>query len=128
MSKKEIKFLRGIIDKGGYEYTEYSKRRLEERNITDEQVKVSIKNYDLIEFHYKDGERRVLIRGTKEFNGKNVILSLDLISRRIITLYADDVDDNHATLDFNKYRYVDKMDLISVFYDCNQYGRKLAFR
>ena len=77
---------RNTIDQHAY-------TRMKERNITKEEVYVVFKNYKVIEFQMlRDGmklDMRVLIMGRIKIKGKNLFLSISLITGRIYTVWAD---------------------------------------
>ena len=81
-------------------FNPYTWKRLKERKIAIEDVKKTILNGELIEYHYVDEERRILLRSTE-----GVCVVLDVIRGRVITAYKNDPDDKHKNLNRSKYLF-----------------------
>jgi len=108
MTKEEVKILRDRIRKSinmrrPITLTKHCKDRMNEKNIAMYDMIMVLKDYDLIEYHLKDSDERVLLRGKKDYDGKNICISYSVKEKRIITTYVNKLDDNHNTLDLNNY-------------------------
>lgn len=113
MTKEDIELLENITKRKEFKYTNYSLNRVLERNISYASVKDTIENGEIIEFHYKDGDMRVLKRNVNcTYNGFCTCVVYSLLSNSIITVYRNYHDDNHATLDSAQYTDVDLQKLI----------------
>lgn len=114
MNIKEIRKLYNLIHTHQYDYTNYSRSRLAERNICESDVKNTIKYGSIIEFHYKNGETRVLIRNIQRENHESVCVVVNLTTNVITTVYKNEFDDIHKTLHNELYDVsVDLMKYIS---------------
>jgi hypothetical protein len=98
MNIKEIRKLYNLIHTHQYEYTNYSCSRLAERNICESDVKNTIKYGTIIEFHFKNGESRVLIRNIQKVNYQSICVVVNLTTNVITTVYKNDYRDMHETL------------------------------
>lgn len=113
MNDIEKSFLNNIITEGSYKPCSHMSYKSKERVISNEEIQRAIHNYNLIEFHHKDSNR-VLIRGTVNELGCNICAVLDLKYSEIVTVYINDVKDNHYnTLDRTIYRK--SLDVASLF-------------
>lgn len=86
----------------------HCKDRMKEKRITLHDLLSVIKYYDLIEYHlreFEDGntDKRVVIRGKKDYDGNNICISYSIDRKRIVTAYVNSNEDNHSTLDLNNY-------------------------
>ena len=82
------------------QFNPYTLNRLQERKISIEEVRETILSGELIEYHYVDDERRILLR-SKE--GTCVVL--DVRRGRVITAYKNDPNDNHRSLNKSNYLF-----------------------
>ena len=82
------------------QFNPYTLYRLEERNISIDDVRETILNGELIEYHYVDDERRILLR-----NKEGTCVVLDVSRGRVITVYKNDPDDNHKDLNRSNYLF-----------------------
>lgn len=82
---------------------EHCSRRLSQRKGKLRDARDVVFNGDLIEYHYKNGSHRVLLRGTQEFRGRVMCVVFEIDTCKIITHYWNKVDDNHATIDMRAY-------------------------
>jgi hypothetical protein len=103
MTEKELKMLSNLIKDKEFTLTAYSRGRIQKRDIDENQVKRAIKDGKILEFHYKDGDIRVLIRGSTNESGNNICVVVNLRNQEIVTSYPCAYNDNHITLDMNIY-------------------------
>ena len=95
VKKFEYRSHSGIWYYGGY-VTERSKAR----DIGHAELMHAVRHGELIEWHDETGTERVLLR-----DELGICVVLDLDTRNIITVYRNNVGDNHATLDTCKYAF-----------------------
>lgn len=110
MTKWEIKRLQEAINNNQFKHTYYSYTRQHERDISDIAIQKTIKYGNIVEFHYKDGDSRVLLRGMCNTDGYSVCVVLSLSKKEIITIYKNKIMDNHDTL--HKEIYDNKIDIM----------------
>jgi hypothetical protein len=110
MTKWEVKYLQELINNNKFDYTYYSYIRLNEREIPETSVEKTIKYGNIIEFHYKDGDARVLLRGRSNVDGYSICVVLSLSKKQIITIYKNEFMDNHDTL--HNEIYNNKIDIM----------------
>lgn len=118
MTDKEIKYIRNIIDsKKLYRFTNHMLNKKKIRHIKEKDILDVFLDYDIIEFHRKGRDCRVLIRGNKVCNGKNICASIDLYTGHIVTVYANYNSDNHKKVNMNNYNLngVNLVDYIKLF-------------
>lgn len=115
MTKWEIKRIQDAINNSHFTHTEYSLQRTIGRSISELDIQRVIKFGSIIEFHYKDGDLRVLIRGTEKVNHDSVCVVVSINKKHIVTVYKNDCEDNHYTLHKEIYnRSIDLMRYLSV--------------
>lgn len=115
MTKWEVKRLQDTINNNKFDYTYYSYIRLNERNIDELSVQKTIKHGQIVEFHFKDGDARVLLRGKANVDGYSICVVLSLTKKQIITIYKNEYYDNHDTLHNELYnKKIDLMKYIKV--------------
>lgn len=113
MTKDDIEMLENATKNKVFKYTDYSLKRVLERNIGYSSVQETIENGQIVEFHYKDGDIRILKRSNHcNHRGHCTCVVYSLLSESIITVYRNDYSDNHITLDKSKYTDVDLQKLI----------------
>lgn len=113
MSPDEKVLLNNIITEGNYKPCSHMNYKSKERVISIQEIQRAIHSYNLIEFHHKSSNR-VLIRGKVDEFGYNICAVLDLKYKEIVTVYINDVKDNHYnTLDRTIYRK--SLDIASLF-------------
>lgn len=112
MSKPERSFLYGLIrNESFWMFTNYSIGRSIERIVSKSDVLSAIKKGSIVEYHNKDGEHRILIRGTELVDRKYVVcVVVEPRQHKIVTVYVNEYNDNHATLDWRSYD--SKIDII----------------
>lgn len=104
MNKSEKQIIRDFVSNGKkYNYTKHAELRKSEKNIADIEVARCISYNDIIEFHFVDDSKRVLLRGKNTENGYHVCVVVDLDTHDIITVYKNRNNDNHFTLDESEY-------------------------
>lgn len=105
MTNAEIQILYSLIRNiTDWSFTNYAFKRVDERLVSKQDAIKAIKQGSLIEYHYKDGDHRVLIRGTALIDGRYVVcVVVSPIKRKVITVYVNEYNDNHYTLDWSKY-------------------------
>jgi hypothetical protein len=93
--------------------------RSKERSFTDTQAKMAVIDGTLIEVHNeKEPDIRALMRDDK---GTCVVVSL--VSGDIITVYYNDPEDKHYTLNKGQYRWnVDLLDVLRGIRGCGGAG------
>jgi len=114
MSPGEIRFLRHEIDTMGYpQFTEYAEKRMSERNITYEQALKTMYLGKIIEVHNNDERNiRVVLRHEQEKVG--ICIVVDLFKKLIITVYKNEKEDEHLTLNWSQYEwYVDIVQFVN---------------
>lgn len=115
MTKYELRRLYQLINNNQFSYTDYSKDRLQTRKIKDSRVQNVIKFGCIIEFHYKNGDYRVLLRSVERANSQSICVVVNLTEKQIITVYQNEITDNHDTLHNEIYdNRIDIMKYIKV--------------
>ena len=117
-TEKEFRFLNSIVRGRKTQLSYHAKLRMSELNISCNKIKESLKSFNIIEFNYKEAiqEARVLLRSTKEFkldDGKfyNLCCVVSLTENDIVTLYWNLINDNHSTINVDRYQDIDIMKL-----------------
>lgn len=113
MTSKEVNFLLAYVaiqEPITFELSYHAIDRLQEKG-----KGVSAQNLiDLLTHHtiieYKElaidgkGARRVVIRGIEQVHNSNLVAVLDLTNKCIITIWLNDTNDKHATLNLKEYK------------------------
>jgi hypothetical protein len=91
-----------VVNCLGYHLTNHMKHRMKQREITPYLIKETLKKYKVIELK---SDYRVLLRSEKAFynNKYNLCMVVDLKSRNIVTAYLNNKNDNHETINSNRY-------------------------
>lgn len=114
MSNEEIDYLVDLLNDLDYlQFTNYSYGRLDALGIDEDYLTNMLHKFNdemVIEFNTgKSGyDKRVLIRDTKVvFSDKgeplNVCAVISVPTNKVITLYVNDLNDNHSTINFDYY-------------------------
>jgi hypothetical protein len=103
MTTWERRKISNIINNNEFRFNTYSWSRLRERSINKSDVYKTINNYEIIEYHFKNFQHRILIRGKEVVNNKIICVVLDLVEKTIVTVYKNDIDDIHESLHQNWY-------------------------
>lgn len=86
-----------------YKLRSHAIDKLKERGGNINNVFEALKDFNIIEFHAKEGEARLLIRGKSVLYTDNICIVIALKTKEIVTTYFNNVKDNHFTLDMTKY-------------------------
>lgn len=127
MNKKEETYLRNCLDNMAYrlEFSKHLKDKKRRNNISFSKTSISnmliFGEYDIIEYNetwidnHTELSRRVLIRGTNaedvqifrdgslQYMSCNLCVVIDFERGKIVTAYWNAVDDDHETLNPNRY-------------------------
>ena len=81
--------------------------RIIEKNIDGSRILAALKNADIIEYHLREhskeqSDKRVLLRSRDVVDNKNFCVVLSLDKNKVITVYVNNVNDTHSTLDKSK--------------------------
>ena len=107
--------LQGINTKS-VRITFHAKSRMKEKEISFRDLFGIFVNYQIIELHEKDGDVRVLLRGTKRDTlRRNTCCSYSITTNTIVTAYKNNFADNHYTLDCNNYINTDISKLLKPY-------------
>lgn len=106
LTQIETNILIHMINTKKYILCDHANVRKIDKIITDKEIQETIKNGELVELHYKNGDSRVLLRNRKSYNGKNICVVLSLSRSEIVTVYSDSANDNHRTLNWRNYTNV----------------------
>jgi len=88
------------IQRMEWELTRYAERRMLERGINELDTRNAIAHGTIIEYHVVDDAKRWLLRAA---DGTCVVV--DEVTGDVVTVYYNDPDDNHATLDRRNYMF-----------------------
>lgn len=114
MSPHEKDFIKNkILSINNWKFRPHSTHKMVERGASTMDVLESLKNFNIIEFHKKEGEVRVLIRGTSIIYNDNICVVVAPNTNEVVTAYFNDVKDNHFTLDMRQY--TKSIDVIKIF-------------
>ena len=91
-------FANGVRRNGPPVLGYHAVRKLDERNISSEQLAAALRDGDVLEIEMKNGDARLLVR-----DAVGVCVSYSLNTQRVITVYYSDPLDTHATLDTSVY-------------------------
>lgn len=83
--------------------SKYMLDRMAERGGAMEKVLDVIRNGNLIEYHVRNGKSRILMRGTRIYDGDVFCVVFELTTKKLITMYFNCADDNHSTLKEEAY-------------------------
>ena len=111
MLDSEKVLLNSLLVKDNYRIGNHAVKRGAEKIITRQATDRAIHNGSIIEYHYKDGNR-VLVRGNIDEGGFNVCCVYDCDHNTVITIYDNEVNDKHFTL--NKSLYRKKLDITGM--------------
>lgn len=91
----------------------HAKERMRKRRIYKKQIRKTLENYNVIEYHEKDFEKRgkhftdkrVVVRSKNFFGHKHrqVVVVYSLTRNVVITVWDCDINDKHETLDMTIY-------------------------
>lgn len=82
----------------------HANEKIYERNINKKFIIKAIKNSELIEYHLANQySHRILLRSKNNYNNQSMCIVVDLISKEIVTVYLNDYNDHHRTLDWSNY-------------------------
>ena len=126
MSKDEKGFIHGFVRANAERFVSgcgHYYDRASERYFGTEEVSAAIKNGLVVEVHNdRKPEIRALVRDQK---GTCVVVSLS--DFRVITVYYNDPNDQHETLNWNAYRWsVNLVDVVIVLREVRKIG-ELSF-
>ena len=102
-------FVRGRILPRTWSATDHFYDRAADRNFTFADARAALRFGRVIEIHNDRGEWRVLVRSHL---GTCVVLSLE--NFKIVTVYDNDPEDNHDTLNRSAYRNGESVDVVAV--------------
>ena len=91
------------INTNEWKFRSHAIDKLKERGGELKDVYAALNNFNIIEFHAKEGEARLLIRGKLVLYTDNICIVIALKTKEIVTTYFNNVKDNHFTLDMTKY-------------------------
>lgn len=100
-----------IANLNGFNPTKYCKSKMEERNITTEDIYNAILVGEPVEYHKKGNESRILFRSILNKQKKNICCVVRLSDGKVITCYKNDFNDEHDTLNYSLYD--ESIDIIS---------------
>lgn len=105
MTNSERRILYSLVrNVNNWSFTDYSFKRVDERLVSKQDTIKAIKHGSLIEYHYKNGDHRVLIRGVHLIDRRYVAcVVVSLVTQKVITVYVNEHHDHHYTLDWSKY-------------------------
>ena len=92
-----------LISNNTYVIGSHATIRQTHKIILNREIRDTLKDYKIVEYHYKYGDNRVLIRSNKSFMKTNICLVLSLNRGEIVTAYDNSDDDRHETLDLKIY-------------------------
>ena len=92
-----------LISNNTYVMSPHATIRQTHKVILNREIRDTLKDYKIVEYHYKYGDNRVLIRSNKSYKHTNLCLVLSLNRGEIITVYDNSEDDRHETLDLKNY-------------------------
>ena len=102
-TNEENEILISILKRRTLKLTAHARERMTEKHISMLELNQAMKNFEIVEFHYKDGDCRLLIKSKPAFGNRNIKLVISMNNNQIITTYANSKNDNHATLDWTLY-------------------------
>ena len=114
MTLKEIDHLTNILNSlDDLEFTDYSYDRLDKLGVQEDYFQDMIHNFtDDMVIEYNTGkhgkDKRVLVRDTKIVHSDdgeplNICFVVSVPNKKIITIYVNDANDHHDTINFNYY-------------------------
>jgi transcription elongation factor len=111
MSEKEIRVISLLVKSSNFKLNDYSKFRMNERNVTVENLVSAIRKGEVIEVHNNVGsDIRVLLRDDR---GNCAVVSL--MDKKVVTCFKNNPNDNHATI--NRSLYTWNENLIPILKD-----------
>lgn len=111
------------VRKIDWELTDYSLGRMRERGVTMEQLlTVFHEDSRLIEYHRRGNSNRILIRSSVNVNGSNVCAVFAPDQKTIITIYLNDVTNDHPAL--RKEFYDASIDILESYKGGKTYGQR----
>ena len=99
-SKFKRELYREIAKVTEWEFTPYSLDKISKRGIPAENLSEAVAKGKVIEYHIKEGTRRVLLRCE---DGTCAVVDLD--EQTIITAYKNNADFKHPNLNRSKYLF-----------------------
>lgn len=102
MTLKEQAFILNLVINTNYKFTEYCIKRMFDRRLNSHQVLTSMEKGQIIEYHRKGNEHRVLIRTNLNVK-EDLCIVLRLKKGLIITVFKNSKRDWHKSIDLKKY-------------------------
>lgn len=112
MTAKELDLLADAVEEvdiASVNITKYTYRRFKERMDGLGMIHLAeiFIEHEIVEFNTNSGDRRVLLRGTKDLKTSkgsfNACLVYSLRSNNIVTAWLNDSEDHHSTLRIDEY-------------------------
>lgn len=100
---EKILLKKNILNGKKYELTRHAIARKREKLISDLEIAKCIMHGVIVEFHFVDDKKRVLIRGEQSEYGYNICVVFDIDTHTIVTVYKNYDSDNHSTLREGEY-------------------------
>lgn len=117
---KKILYWKFNVDK--IRFAKHSMKRLKQKRIDEEEVIYTILKGDYIEFHYKDGGCRILIRKQRPNQTYDTCVIFDIISGTVVSAYLNASNDHHETL--KEELYDEELDVINIITECELFYKK----
>ena len=114
MSNQEVSLLNGFLTKDkSYKIGIHASDRIKEKKNNEDSMERAIHNGEIVEWHYKNGNR-LLVRGLTNENDYNTCVVLNCDRGQIITVYKNSVSDKHCTL--KEGLYEKDFNIVSMFH------------
>ena len=125
MTEVEVGFLKSELEKiPNWRTSLYTEKRLRERGGHERIPMETISCGEIIEFHRKDNDNRVLIRGTKRYHKDVPCIVYSINTGDVVTVYWNRWNDDHRTI--NMSRYDEALDVFGYFPNANAFQQKLT--
>lgn len=92
-----------VLQNTKYILTEHAKRKQNERDIDNIEIGRCIKFGNIIEFHFVNDSKRILMRKNNTVKDYNICVVIDIETHEIITTYKNSCGDNHRSIDMTNY-------------------------
>ena len=91
------------VSKDEWIFSDHAKDRMYERKILDVNVLACFSFFEIVEYHKKGNESRILIRSKTVFKGRNICIVVAPSKKKNVSVYTNDSRDSHRTIDFSQY-------------------------
>lgn len=121
MMPEELLFFTNFVKDKEWIFNHHVQKRIKERGGLNADILEVLQTGQLIEYHQRNGASRLLFRGERIIHKWVPCVVVELLSRKVITVYWNHKDDHHRTIDMEKYE--EELDILNLFKGEEKHGR-----